>query len=169
MGQHSPDLVRSSPNYNLVVQLLKPLERKICVSCNRIVMRCTDKCFCDKCDEKRPAASRIIRDLTGSQRETSTTELLSIQKTKFMLRRTVPRKLCTLWSDLLTDITLEIVDAAKESEARRAFKRYLMLKAVLVQPVRGGRGRLNRNTNQTEKLMSWFLQGKEDEIWQIAR
>ena len=57
-----------------------------------------------------------------------------------MLRRTVPRKLYTLWSDLLTDIALGLADATKESEARRALKRYLMVKAVLIQPVRGGGG-----------------------------
>ena len=37
--------------------------------------------------------------------------------------------------DLLTDIALETVDATKESETRRAFKRYLILKADLIKPV----------------------------------
>ena len=77
-------------------------------------------------------------DLTDIQRETFLEELKSIQKTKFTLRRTVPKKLSTLWSDLLTDIALGMADATKESEAWRALKKYLMLKAVLIQPLRGG-------------------------------
>ena len=55
-----------------------------------------------------------------------------------MLRRVVPRKLGTLGSDLLTDIALEMNDVKKESEVWRALKRYLMVKAVLIQPVRSG-------------------------------
>ena len=37
--------------------------------------------------------------------------------------------------DLLTDIALETVDATKESETRRGFIRYLMLKMVLIKAV----------------------------------
>ena len=37
--------------------------------------------------------------------------------------------------ELVTDIALETVDATKESETRRAFKRYLILKADLIKPV----------------------------------
>ena len=94
--------------------------------------------------------------------------MITIQKTNFRLRRVVPRKLYTLWSDLLTDIALGMADATKESEARKALKRYLMVKAVLVQPVRGGGARQNRNVNLTEKLMSSFWKGREDEVWQTA-
>ena len=108
-----------------------------------------------------------MKDLTRDQREKSILEITSIQKTSFLLRRTIPRKLYTLWSDLLTDIALGMADATKESEARRAM-RYLMLKAVLVQPVRGGGGRRNRNVNLTERLMFSFWKGKEEEVWQIA-
>ena len=93
---------------------------------------------------------------------------MSIQKTKFMLRRWVPRKLCTLWSDLLTDIALGMADASKESEALRALKRYLMVKAVLIQPVRGGGGQQNRNINLKQKLMAAFFKGKEDEVWHTS-
>ena len=107
-------------------------------------------------------------DLSRSRRDESTEELISIQKTKFRLRRTIPKKLCTLWSDLLTDIALGMADASKESEARKALRRYLMVKAVLVQPVRGGGCHQNRNLNQTERLMYAFWKGKEDEVWQTA-
>ena len=113
-------------------------------------------------------AGRIVRNLTGNQRKDSTAEMISIQKTNFRLRRTVPRKLYTLWSDLLTDIALGMADATKESEARRALKRYLMVKAVLIQPVRGGGLRRNRNANLTEKLKVSFWRGREDEVWQTA-
>ena len=85
-----------------------------------------------------------------------------------MLRQTVPRKLLTLWSDLLTDVALGMADATKESEARIAMKRYFMLKAVLVQPIRGGGGRRNRNINLTEKLLFSFWKGREDEVWETA-
>ena len=80
-------------------------------------------------------------DFTTSQREESTAEFMIIQETKFTLRRAVPRKLRTLWADIFTDISLGMADATKESEARKALKRYLMLKAVLIKPVRGGGGR----------------------------
>ena len=93
MGQHSGDLTRSGQNYSLVSKLLKTLDRKICVNCNRITMRCTEKGFCDKCDEMRPLASKIIMDLTRCQRDESTEDLKSIQKTKFGLRRITPRNL----------------------------------------------------------------------------
>ena len=43
-----------------------------------------------------------------------------------------------------------------------------MLKAVLVKPVRGGGGHRNRNINMTEKLMTVFWKGKEEEAWQTA-
>ena len=43
----------------LVSKLLKSLDRKVCVVCDQITKRCTDKGFCDKCDEKRPLASKI--------------------------------------------------------------------------------------------------------------
>ena len=132
MGQHPKDLERSSVNFSLVDSFLRSLGRKICVICNRIKIRCTVDGFCDKCDKKRPMAGQIVRDLTRNQREKSTAEMLSIQKTNFRLRRIVPRKLYTLWSDLLTDIALGMADAKKESEARRALKRYLMVKAVLI-------------------------------------
>ena len=160
MGQHPKDLERSSVNFSLVDSFLRSLGRKVCVICNRITIRCTVDGFCDKCDKKRPMAGRIVRDLTRNQREKSTAEMISIQKTNFRLRRAVPRKLYTLWSDLLTDIALGMADATKESEARRALKRYLMVKAVLIQPVRGGGARPNRNVNLTEKLMFSF--GKEE-------
>ena len=124
--------------------------------------------YCDKCDKKRPAASKLTMDLTITQREKSQLDLMSIQETKFALRPVVPRKLCTLWSDLLTDVALGMADATKESEVRKALRRYLMLKAVLVKPVRGGGGHRNRNINLTEKLMTWFWQGREDEVWQTS-
>ena len=123
MGQHPDDLQRSSQNFVLVERLLKPLNRNVCVNCNRITIRCTEKGYCEKCDKKTPRASKMTRDLTTTQRDKSTEEMLSIQTTKFMLRRTVPRKLCTLWSDLLTDIALGLADATNESEARKALKR----------------------------------------------
>ena len=40
-----------------------------------------------------------------------------------------------------------------------------MVKAVLLQPVRGGGGRRNRNVNQTQKLMVAFYDGKEEEVF----
>ena len=61
-----------------------------------------------------------------------------------------------------------MADATKESEVRKGLKIYLMVKAVLVQPVRGGGARQNRNVNLTEKLMSSFWKGREDEVWQTA-
>ena len=61
-----------------------------------------------------------------------------------------------------------MADASKESEALRALKRYLMVKAVLIQPVRGGGGQRNRNINLTQKLMAAFFKGKEDEVWQTS-
>ena len=85
-----------------------------------------------------------------------------------MLRHTLPKKLCTLWSDLLTDIALGMVDATKESESWRAMKRYLMVKAVLIQPIRGGGNHRNRNCNQTERLMLSFYKGEEDAVWHTA-
>ena len=162
MGQHPADLLKNSPNYAMISTFLEPLERKICVACNRIFMRCTEKGFCESCDKSRPVARQIARDLTEIQRKNYIVALKSIQKTKFMLRRSVPRKLCTLWSDLLTDIAMGMADASKESEAWRALKRYLMVKAVLIQPVRGGGGQRNRNINLTQKLMAAFFKGKED-------
>ena len=68
----------------------------------------------------------------------------------------------------MTDIALRMADATKESEVRKASRRYLMLKAVLVKPVRGGGGRRNRNINQTEKLMTSFYKGHEDEVWKTS-
>ena len=168
MGQHSGDLARNSHNFTLVSDLLETLGRKICITCNRITLRCTAEGFCDKCDEKRPVASKIVMDLTESQRHKSTEELKAIQKTKLRLRRTITRKLCTLWSDIMTDIALGMADASKESEPRRALRRYLMVKAVLIQPMRGGGCRQNRNLNQTERLMHAFFEGKEEEVWQTA-
>ena len=88
MGQHSDDLVRSSPNFVLVDRLLQSLGRKVCIICTRITIRCTEKGFCDKCDKKRPVADKILNDLTRNQREKSTLEIISIQKTNFLLRRT---------------------------------------------------------------------------------
>ena len=61
-----------------------------------------------------------------------------------------------------------MVDAIKESEAWRALKRYLMVKAVLIQPLRGGGGRHNRNINLTQKLMTAFYRGNEDEVWRTS-
>ena len=43
-----------------------------------------------------------------------------------------------------------------------------MVKAVLIQPVRGRGARQNRNVNLTEKLMFSFWKGREDEAWQTA-
>ena len=117
---------------------------------------------------KRPEATKIVNDLTALQRKESTADFLRIQEMKFVLRPSVPRKLCTLWSDILTDIALAMTDATTESEARKALRRYLMLKAVLIKPERGGGGRLNRNLNLTERLMTSFYKGREDEVWQTA-
>ena len=141
MGRkHLPDLKKNSVNYKTICHFLKSINRNICVTFNRITMRYTVEGFCDKCDKKRPAPSRLTRDLTINQREESELELTSIQETKFILRRVIPRKLCTLWSDILTDIALGMADATKESEAWNALRRYLMLKVVLTKPVRGGGG-----------------------------
>ena len=74
----------------------------------------------------------------------------------------------TLWSDILTDIALGVADATKESQVRKALKRYLMLKAVLIKPVRGGGNRLNRNINLAERLMKAFYNGEEDVVWETA-
>ena len=57
------------------------------------------------------------------------------------------------------DIALGMADATKESEARKALKRYLMLKAVLIKPVRSGAGSRNRNINLAEKTHG-VLQGQ---------
>ena len=168
MGQHPADLNTTSKNYSLVSNFLKPLDRRICVGCDKIYMRITEDGFCITCDKKRPAAKQITRDLSETQRERFVEELKSIQETKFMFRRTVPRKLCTLWSDLLTDIALGMADAAKETEAWKALRRYLMVKAVLIQPLGGGGGHHNRNVNLTQKLMSAFYKGNEDEVWRTS-
>ena len=85
-----------------------------------------------------------------------------------MLRRVVPKKLCTLWSDIITDVALGMSDATRESEARMALKRCLMLKAVLIKPIRGGGGRYNRNVNSTERRMTSLWEGKEDGVWKTA-
>ena len=124
--------------------------------------------MCFKCDKKRFVACSIACDFTGDQIEKLKLEVMSIQKTNFLFRRTVPRKLYRLWSDLLTDIALGMVDAKNKSEAWAALKRFLMVKAVLIQPVRGGGGRRNRNVNLTERLVFSFWKGEEDEVWQIA-
>ena len=168
MGQHPDALTKTSKDYDLICKVLRPYDKKICAGCNKITKRYTAEGFCDKCDEKKPIASKVAEDLTVDQREKSTTEFLKIQETKFVLRRTVPRKLYTLWSDIVTDIALGMSDATRESEARRALKRYLMLKAVLIKPIRGGGGRYNRNVNLTERLMTSFWKGDEDEVWKTA-
>ena len=80
----------------------------------------------------------------------------------------MPRKLNTLWSDIMTDIALGMADATTESEAWLALKRYLMAKAVLIKPIRGGGSHQNRNVNLTEKLMISFYKGNEKEVWQTA-
>ena len=118
MGQHSDSLLKSSDNYQLICKLLDQFDRKVCVGCNKITKRCTAKGFCDKCDEKKPNATKVVEDLTEGQRKKSTTELIAIQETKFVLRRTIAKKLCTLWSDIFTDAALRMCDATRESEAR---------------------------------------------------
>ena len=133
MGKHPLDLVGSSPNYASVCKMLQTLDRRVCVICNRFTIFCTAQGFCDKCDEKRPAGTKIIKDPTENKIEKSKAELIQIQNTKFTLRRTVPKKLRTLSSDLLTDIAMGMADATKESDAWRVLRRYLMVKAVLIQ------------------------------------
>ena len=54
---------------------------------------------------------------------------------QFTLVRAIPKKFCTQWVDLLTDIALEKMIDTMENEARRAFKRYQMVKATLIKPV----------------------------------
>ena len=168
MGQHSDNLKKTSGNYDLLCTWLDTFDWKVCANCNKITKRCTAEGSCDKCDVKRPDAHKVVQDLTAGQREMSMVELISIQETKFVLRRAVPRKLRTLWSDIMTDIALKMSDATKESEARGALKRYLMLKAVLIKPLRGGGGRYNRNVNLAERLMTSFWKGKEEEVWETA-
>ena len=85
------------------------------------------------------------------------------------MRGAVPRKLRTLWSDILTDIALSMADGKMESVVRRTLRRYLMLKAVLVKSLRGGGGCRNRNVNLAEKLMTAFYKGDEDEVWHTAQ
>ena len=152
----------------MICKLLDSLDKKICINCSKIVKQCTEKGLCVNCDEKTPIAGKITRNLTAKQRENSTAELISIQETTFLLRRAVPRKLYTLWSDILTDIALGMADATNESDARKALKRYLKLKSVLIKPVRGGCGYRNRNINLTEKLMISCYKGNEEEVWQTA-
>ena len=156
MSQHYQDLKKNSRRYDSICRFLSSMDKRICIECSRITMRYTAEGLCDKCDKKRPVARGLVSDLTARKREKLREELISIQGTKFVLRRVIPRKLCTLWADILTDIALGMADATKESEALRAFKRYLMVKAVLIKPLRGGGGRWNRNTNMTEKLMTCF-------------
>ena len=43
-----------------------------------------------------------------------------------------------------------------------------MVKAVLIQPVRGDGAQRNQNVNLMEKLMFSFWKGREDEVWQTA-
>ena len=87
MGQHSVDLEKTGQNYALISRLLTSLEKRICPTCKIITKGYTAEGFCSKCDKKRPAASKIKMDLSTSQRDTSTAELLSIQSTRFTLRR----------------------------------------------------------------------------------
>ena len=92
-GQHPADLQKTSVNNQLICDFLKSLNRKICASCMKITNRFTELGLCNKCDEKRPAASKVIMDLTTFQRKESTARLMIIQGTKFTLRNAVPRKL----------------------------------------------------------------------------
>ena len=123
MGQYSADLEKTSKNYGLICTFLKSRDRKICITCKRITKRYTAEGFCDKCDGNRPAATVVVMDLTSSERKDSTAKLLSLQSTTLTLRRAVPRKLRTLWSDILIDIALGVSDATKESQVRKALKR----------------------------------------------
>ena len=120
IGQHQADLEKTSLNNGLICDLLKSLDKKICSGCRTITKRFTALGLCNKCDKSRPSASKVILDLTTSQREESTARLMNIQETKFTLRRAVPRKLRTVCSDLFTDIALSMADATKESQARKA-------------------------------------------------
>ena len=95
MRQHPDDLMKNSLNYTSIYRLLDSMDKRICNECRRITKRYTAEGICDKCDKKRPAASGLIMDLTDSQREESWKELMCIQGTKFVLRRVIPRKLCT--------------------------------------------------------------------------
>ena len=167
-GQHAEDHKKSSPNFPIVSSLLESLERRICLTCSRITKRCTAEGHCEKCDVKAPNPNKVTQELTQEQRSRWANDIMKIQQTKFMLRKTVPRRLCSVWSDIVTDISLSMVDAKTEKEALRAFRRYLMLKSVLITPLRGGGGNKNRNHNLTEKLMKAFYKGKEDEVWIMA-
>ena len=83
---------------------------------------------------------------------------------QFTLVRAIPKKFCTQWVDLLTDIALEkMIDTTMENEARRVFKRYRMVKASLMTFVRGGERRRNCSANLAENLISAFLRGGEED------
>ena len=97
----------------------------------------------------------------------STAELTTIQQTKFTLRHTVPGKLNTLLSDILTDLGVGMADATKESDARYVLKKYLMLNAVLIKPVRGGGDHQNPNINLSEKLKTFFIKARSQKCGKL--
>ena len=79
-GQHQADLEKGSVNNKLISELLKSLDKKICSGCRTITKRFTELGLCGKCDKSRPAAGKVILDLTTSQREESTAMLMNVQK-----------------------------------------------------------------------------------------
>ena len=66
MGQHSGDLVRTSPNFALVSKLVESLDRKVFIVCSRIMMCYMAKEFCRKCDKKQTPPSIIVSYITES-------------------------------------------------------------------------------------------------------
>ena len=52
--------------------------------------------------------------------------------------------------------------------ARIAFKRCRMVKASLIKPVRDGERRRNCSANLTENLISAYLGGGGEDVWQIS-
>ena len=61
-------------------------------------------------------------------------------------------------------MALGMADASTESEALRDLKRFIMVKAALIPPVRGGGSQRNRNINLTQKLMAAFFEVNEEEV-----
>ena len=68
----------------------------------------------------------------------------------------------------MTDIAIRLDRAGKESEARRALKRYLMLKAVLIKPVRRWTPLESKNEYDGKTYKTSFYKGKEQEIWNTS-
>jgi hypothetical protein len=152
-----------------VAELAKQARRTWCKECKHF-RPAFEAVSCDSCLKARQnqGVFRIPSEADEAQIRQWRADIEAIDKTPMSIINEIPTALRSLWSQVVQKTLLEMARAGTESEAVNAFRHWVMIKCVLVQPLRAGQQAERHRLRTWKTQMLLWLQDDQEQAWRYA-